>query len=90
MWIPESDLVSVENNPLRRYGARVRVIGNGHHITHHAPIGSVGKIVYHGPLDTLVVEFDKPIWTGFQMEYTQFISPGDLEFVKEEKIEGHP
>lgn len=82
-WIPESDLVSVENHPLRRYGARVKVIGNGHPVWHHAPIGSTGEITNYGPCESLVVKFDEPIRDGSQMKENQFVSPQDLEFVKE-------
>lgn len=83
-WIPESDIVSVEDKPIRRCGARVRVIGNGHPVRHNAPIGSTGKIIHYGPCESLVVEFDEPIHEGSRTTKTQFVSPQDLELIKEE------
>ena len=77
-WIPESDLVLVP-----RYGERVRVIGNGHPVWHHAPIGSTGEITHYGPCGSLVVKFDEPIRDGSQIKETQFVSPQDLALVKE-------
>ncbi len=77
-WIPESDLVLVP-----RYGERVRVTGNGHPVRHNAPIGSTGKITHYGPCGSLVVEFDELIHEESRTTKTQFVSPEDLELVKE-------
>lgn len=65
-------------------GDRVRVIGNGHPVRHNAPIGSTGKIIHSGPCESLIVEFDEPIREGSRTMKTQFVSPQDLEFIKEE------